>query len=587
LKQSNQCHQRLSKRERPEGLEVSMAHASFDGLRVLSLESRRAKEVAKLIRTYGGEPFVVPSMREAPLQSHRQAFEFADGLMQGNYDLVIFLTGVGVRALLDIVVTRHNREDFLQALRSVRIAARGPKPQAALRDIQVPVSVVAPEPSTWHEMLAAMQAEFGESLASMRVAVQEYGASNPEFLSALNEQCAEVTKVPVYQWTLPEDVRPLRECVLGIARGNVDVVLFMTAVQVIHLFQIAEQMNCVQDLRDGLAKMVVVSIGPTTSEELAHYGIKPDFEPSRPQMGFIVNEAAQYAGKLLLEKRANVELADPPQTAMPQRQRMGGPAAPERASIEPVRKVALSTPTMAGFRDGLTPIDFLHEISSRIAAADSFHLVLGRIVDFVTAIIPCDSCFIYVLEGDKLVLRASKNPHADLVDQLGLQVGHGVTGWVAEHREPVAIASDASKDSRFKAFLNVPEDEFEAMLCTPILCASKVVGVMNLQHRNSYQHTPNEVRLLSMIGFLVGAEIERARLETENAALSGRLETRKAVDRAKGILQRDLAIAEDEAYRRMQRESRQRRKSMREIAEAILLGDDLKKSRLEADEKPA
>jgi uroporphyrinogen-III synthase len=563
-----------------------MAHASFDGLRVLSLESRRAKEVAKLIRTYGGEPFVVPAMREAPLESHRQALEFADGLIKGNYDLVIFLTGVGVRALLDIVVTRHSREDFLKALRSVRIAARGPKPQAALRDVQVPVSVVSPEPSTWRELLAALQAEFGDSLRTMRVAVQEYGASNPEFLSALNEECGEVTKVPVYQWTLPEDVRPLRECVLGIAHGNVDVVLFMTAVQVIHLFQIAEQMNCVQDLRDGLANMVVVSIGPTTSEELTHYGIKPDFEPSRPKMGFIVNEAAQYSGKLLQEKRHESELGSTA-TRAADPEKLRGSNAGLRLQRAPVRRIATSTPTMAGFRDGLTPIDFLHEISSRIASADSFHLVLGRVVDFVTAIIPCDSCFIYVLEGDRLVLRASQNPHADLVDQLGLQIGHGVTGWVAEHREPVAIASNASQDPRFEAFKNVPEDQFEAMLCTPILCASKVVGVINLQHRDSYQHTPNEVRLLSMIGYLVGAEIERARLETENADLAGRLETRKAVDRAKGVLQRDLAITEDEAYRRMQRESRQRRKSMREIAEAILLGDDLKRIRVEADEKPA
>lgn len=566
-----------------------MAHASFDGLRVLSLESRRAKEVAKLIRTYGGEPFVVPAMREAPLESHRPALEFADNLMQGNYDLVIFLTGVGVRALLDIVATRHNREEFLKALRSVHIAARGPKPQAALRDVQVPIAVVAPEPSTWHELLSALQAEFGESLATMRVAVQEYGASNPEFLSSLSDLCAEVTKVPVYQWTLPEDVRPLRECVLGIARGNVDVVLFMTAVQVIHLFQIAEQMNCQQDLRAGLSNMVVVSIGPTTSEELAHYGVKPDFEPSRPKMGFIVNEAAQYSGKLLREKRSGsdpeTDLAPFPVTA--RLRAVATPSETQPVPAPPVRRVAVSTPTMAGFRDGLTPIDFLHEISSRIAAADSFHVVLGRIVDFVTAIIPCDSCFIYVLEGDKLVLRASQNPHADLIDQLGLQIGHGVTGWVAEHREPVAIASNASKDPRFEAFKNVPEDQFEAMLCTPILCASKVVGVINLQHRNSYQHTSNEVRLLSMIGFLVGAEIERARLETENAALAGRLETRKVVDRAKGILQRDLAVTEDEAYRRMQRESRQRRKSMREIAEAILLGDDLKKTRPDVDEKPA
>jgi uroporphyrinogen-III synthase len=249
------------------------------------------------------------------------------------------------------------------------------------------------------------------------------------------------------------------------------------------------------------------------------------------------------------------------------------------AAAKPVRRVAPSTATMAGFRDGLEPIDFLHEISSRIAAADSLPVVLERIVQFVTTVIPCDSCFIYVLEDEKLVLRASKNPHADVVGQLGVLMGQGITGWVAEHREPVALASNASNDPRFKAFKNLPEDHFEAMLSTPILCASKVVGVINLQHRLSYQHTEHEVRLLSMLGFLVGAEIERARLESENLLLANRLETRKAVDRAKGVLQRDLAVGEDDAYRLMQRESRQRRKSMREIAEAILLSDDLRRSR--------
>lgn len=569
-----------------------MAHASFEGLRVLSLEARRAKEVAKLIRTYGGDPFVVPAMREMPLESNRQALAFADRLLQGEFDLVIFFTGVGVRALLDIVATRHDREEFLQALRKVKVAARGPKPQGALRELKVPVVLSAPEPSTWRELLIALEQHFGEELAGMKVAVQEYGASNPEFLSALTERCSEVTKVPVYQWALPEDVRPLRECVLGIARGSVDVVLFMTAVQVIHLFQIAEQMNCREDLRSGLAAMVVVSIGPTTSEELAHYGVTPDFEPSRPKMAFLVNEAAQYANQILQQKRDVQDGIASPALLLPRidpasklqtiDSRSAQTAAARAANV---RRVAPSTPTMAGFRDGLTSIDLLHEISSRIATADSFHIVLGSIVDFVTTIIPCDSCFIYVLEGERLVLRASKNPHADLIDHLGLQIGHGITGWVAEHREPVAIASQASKDPRFTAFRNVPEDRFEALLCTPILCASKVVGVINLQHRSSYEHTKNEIKLLSMIGILVGAEIERARLETENAELAGRLETRKALDRAKGILQRDLGVSEDEAYRRMQRESRQRRKSMREIAEAVLLGDDLRKMRNDVAEQ--
>lgn len=529
-------------------------------------------------------------MREVPIESNHQALAFADDLIQGNFDLVIFFTGVGVRALLNIVETKHNREAFLQALRSVRVAARGPKPQAALRELKVPVTVTAAEPNTWRELMQGIDAEFGATLSNMRVAVQEYGASNPEFLSALTERCREVTKVPVYQWALPEDLRPLRECVLGIAKGNVDVILFMTAVQIIHLFQVAEIMNCQQELRTGLMSMVVISIGPTTSEELAHYGLTPDFEPSRPKMGFLVNEAAQYASKVLRQKRSGEAAAEalrkPSPTAVAAPPAKTTASARDKAPTR-VRRVAASTPTMAGFRDALMPIDFLHEISSRIAGADSFHVVLGRIVDFVTTIIPCDSCFIYVLEGEKLVLRASQNPHADLIDNLDIELGQGVTGWSAEHREPVAIASNASNDPRFKVFRNVPEDYFEAILCTPILCASKVVGVINLQHRLSYQHTPNQVRLLSTIGYLVGAEIERARLESENLQLAGKLETRKVVDRAKGILQRDLSINEDEAYRRMQSESRQRRKSMREIAEAILLGDDLRKAKVDEDERPA
>jgi uroporphyrinogen-III synthase len=232
---------------------------------------------------------------------------------------------------------------------------------------------------------------------------------------------------------------------------------------------------------------------------------------------------------------------------------------------------------MAGFLDGLAPFDVLHEISSSIASSDPLHVVLQRIVTFVTAVIPCDSCFLYTLEVDKLILRASKNPHTEEVDNLRISVGQGVTGWVAEHRETVAISERASEDPRFKTFVNLPEDRFEAMLCGPVICANRVVGVLNLQHRDPYVHTDLQRRLVATIGILVGAEIERARLETENSELTNRLETRKTVDRAKGILQRDLSISEDEAYRTMQRESRQRRKSMREVAEAILLSDHLRR----------
>ena len=549
-----------------------MAHASFDGLRVLSLESRRAIEVEKLIRTYGGQPFVVPFMREVKLESNSAALEFADCLMRDELDVVIFTTGVGVRALLEIVETRYEQAAVLAALGRVKIVTRGSKPEGALRELKLRSVATAAEPTTWHELMTAMDRYFGATLKAQRVALQEYGASNPELLAELTERTASVLKVPVYQWALPHDLQPLRECVHGLTLASVDVVLFTTAVQVIHLMQIAQELGQVTELLAGLRSVVVVSVGPTTTAELLHYGITPDFEPSRPKMGFLINEAAQYSGQVLKAKREKALL--PPEESDP----AASPFQPHTAqSSSGVRRVAPSTPTMAGFSDGLSSFNFLHEISTRLAAADPLHTVLDRIVEFVTTMIPCDSCFIYTLEGEKLLLRASRNPHADIVDSLDLKVGQGITGWVAEHREPVAIASKASEDPRFAPFKNVPEDCFEAMLCTPIVCANRVVGVINLQHRLPYSHSGVETRLIALIGYLVGAEIERARLDTENLQLADRLETRKAIDRAKGLLQRDLGLSESEAYRRMQRESRQRRKTMRKIAEAILLSDDIKR----------
>jgi uroporphyrinogen-III synthase len=226
-----------------------------------------------------------------------------------------------------------------------------------------------------------------------------------------------------------------------------------------------------------------------------------------------------------------------------------------------------------------TDIDLLHEIGSRLAAADPLHAVLSRVVEFVSSVVQCDSCFVYVLEDENLMLRASKTPHPDVVDHLKLRVGQGITGWVAEHRQPVAVGRHAWEDPRFQTFNELPEDRYEAFLSVPVLSRGKVVGVINLQHRQPHDHSRREIQLISTIGFLVGAEIESARLEDENTVLSERLETRKILDRAKGILQRDLGVTEEEAYLTIQRQSRQRRKSKKEIAEAIVLGDELRKSK--------
>ena len=234
---------------------------------------------------------------------------------------------------------------------------------------------------------------------------------------------------------------------------------------------------------------------------------------------------------------------------------------------------------MGRVTDTTSEIGFLHEIGTRFAAADPLHTVLGRVVTFVSTVVQCDSCFMYVLEDDALVLRASKNPHADVVDRLKLRVGQGITGWVAEHRQPVAIASRAFEDPRFQLFNELPEDRYEAFLSVPVLCRGRLVAVINLQHRQPHEHSSNEIQLIATVGFLVGAEIELARLEVENSELSERLETRKMLDRAKGILQRDLAITEEEAYLTIQRQSRQRRRSKREVAEAIVLADELRRGK--------
>jgi uroporphyrinogen-III synthase len=539
-----------------------MTTANFDGIRVLSLESRRAVEAAKLIRTYGGEPLAAPAMREIPIDSAGPIMEFAEALMAGAFDLVIFTTGVGVRALIKTVSGRLDREKFLTALRSVKIAARGPKSSSALRELGIPITVVAPEPFTWRALVRAMEDEFGGDLNGMNIAVQEYGTSNPELLTVLAEKSVSITRVLVYQWALPEDIQPLREAVIALAHGHVDVVLFMNAGQVAHLFLTAERMEYTDALYEGLRSTVIGSIGPSTTEGLSMYRLAPDFEPSQSKMGFLIKEIAENAAKLLKQKRAAASLHV--SSSAP------GPISPLLTGKPGIGQSA--KPAISG-------LDFLHEIGSRMAASDPLHTVLNRIVDFACSLIQCDSCFVYVLEDDQLVLRASKNPHSDLVDHLGIWLGQGITGWVGWHREPVAIAEKALKDPRFQRFKNLPEDTFEAFLSVPILCRSKLVGVINLQHRKPYNHTDHEVRLLTAAGHLVGAELERARLESENLELSDRLESRKHIEKAKGVLQRDFGLDEDTAYRAMQRESRQRRKSMREIAEAILLNDDLRKNR--------
>jgi uroporphyrinogen-III synthase len=268
----------------------------FDGLRVLALESRRSVEIERLIRSQGGEPFVAPSMREVPLAENPQAFEFAEKLLRGDFEMMILLTGVGTRLLNDVLSTRYPPDSFKDSLRKLAVVVRGSKPMAVLREWGIPATVMVPEPNTWREILAAI-----EGRAERKIVVQEYGRPATELVEGLRERGAEVTTVPVYQWDLPVDCGPLREAARRLAAGQFDVAMFTTSVQVPHLLKIAAEQGV--DVGPALKRIVVASVGPSTSETLREFGIEPDLEPSHPKMGFLVNETAARAREILQSKQ--------------------------------------------------------------------------------------------------------------------------------------------------------------------------------------------------------------------------------------------------------------------------------------------
>jgi uroporphyrinogen-III synthase len=243
--------------------------------------------MAALIRLNGGNPFVAPALREVPLEQNPAAFAFADKLYAGEFDMVIFLTGVGTRLLRRVIATREPESLFTDALRKVTVVARGPKPMAVLREWQVPVAVAVPEPNTWRELLEAVAGR-----SEKRVAVQEYGRTNSDLLSGLAAQGRGVTRVPVYQWALPEDTAPLAEALEKLLAGRFQAAIFTTGVQIDHVLEFAEKQGRKQATLEALRKTFIASIGPTCTESLRPHGIKPALEPSHPKMGVLVREAA-------------------------------------------------------------------------------------------------------------------------------------------------------------------------------------------------------------------------------------------------------------------------------------------------------
>jgi len=280
-----------------------MAGSDFANLRVLSLESRRSREMSQLIANKGGQPTVVASTREVPSGPNDEESAFAAGLLQGQFPVVIFMTGVGTRALAQAIEVACPREKLVEALNRVTVVARGPKPVAVLREWGIRIALTVPEPNTWRELLHALHENKDKiPLKGVRVAVQEHGVPSKELYAGLAEWGAVVFPVPVYKWEPPEDTSPLKDAIRNLASGNFDVVLFTSSVQVHHLFRFADELGEHKKVGEALRRAVIASIGPVTSETLREFGITPDLEPSHPKMGILVKETAEKSAELLHHK---------------------------------------------------------------------------------------------------------------------------------------------------------------------------------------------------------------------------------------------------------------------------------------------
>ena len=234
----------------------------------------------------------------------------------------------------------------------------------------------------------------------------------------------------------------------------------------------------------------------------------------------------------------------------------------------------------------LTQVDLLHRISRIVSSERSVDEMLGEVLGLTLQVTGCDACLVYLLDAEngELVLRASQVPHARELDSLAIKLGEGVTGWVAQHNSVVALPRKASADARFKHFGTLVEDTYEAFLAVPLVSSGEVIGVVNIHHRDEHDHTASEIALVSFVGEQMGNALAKAKLEDDNARLAEEkleiekeLATRKIVERAKGILQRSEGLSEEEAYLKLRNESRRMRRPMKELAEAIILTEDMKR----------
>jgi len=232
--------------------------------------------------------------------------------------------------------------------------------------------------------------------------------------------------------------------------------------------------------------------------------------------------------------------------------------------------------------DSSCEVDLLHRIGAQVANGGTFHQTLASAVDFAVWLVGCDECIAYVRQGAELVPHLSKYSGDRTEEPPKLPIRRGYAATLAEDRQPVAVSRSAGSPT-IKHFTAWSTNPGETFVSVPLLARSRLLGAINLRHRQPRPYSRREFKLLASLGHLLGPDILLSELEGENSQLQLQLETRKLVERGKGILQRDLGLTEEEAYVTLQRQSRQTRKPMKDVAQAIILSDKVRQNFLQVE----
>lgn len=281
---------------------VQTNQQSLAGWCVVTFEARMGTELRRLFERHAATVISAPAIQEVPLADQASALQFGEQLIGKQFEILVLLTGVGTRMLIDVLCTRWERSEVLSALRQVQLVCRGPKPVAALKEYGLKPDVVVAEPNTWRDIVTTFQEQgLGQN---KRIWVQEYGRSNPELVEALSAQAKRVDTVALYVWTMPDDLEPLKSAVAAMIAGTVRIACFTTGVQVDHLLEMASRLSLEKPLRQAMVERIVIaSIGPLTTERLAFHGLLTDIEPEHPKLGHLVLAVAARAREAMTLKR--------------------------------------------------------------------------------------------------------------------------------------------------------------------------------------------------------------------------------------------------------------------------------------------